>query len=199
MDHALWDHLPALVRAKSKESVEHILQSLWRTRKTGLDPPEKAYIQELLQLPTENNLDPLLVCLRILIRRCVYENFNKDEIQKLFPPEVPHELQRLLVLLLMKFQREWREDAVKDQVSLPRLKAMTWSMENQSTTPANRMAVINLRLQETTQSSSGETDVKFQITKDTLEAMLRSMYYIREQLSNVGAASSGQALKKGQQ
>ncbi|EMS59041.1 hypothetical protein TRIUR3_01516 [Triticum urartu] len=37
------------------------------------------------------------------------------EIPKLFPPEVPPELQRLLTLLLHEFQLEWREDASKDQ------------------------------------------------------------------------------------
>ena len=46
----------------------------------------------------------------------MYEDVNRDEIQKLFPGEVLPELQRLLTLLLQKFQREWREDAVKDQV-----------------------------------------------------------------------------------
>lgn len=50
------------------------------------------------------------------MRRCVYENINKDEIQKLFPDEVLPELQRLLTLLLQKFQREWQEDVFKDQV-----------------------------------------------------------------------------------
>lgn len=58
----------------------------------------------------------LLVCLRMLIRRCVHENISKDEIQKLFPDEVLPELQRLLTLLLQKFQREWQEDVLKDQV-----------------------------------------------------------------------------------
>lgn len=58
----------------------------------------------------------LLVCLRVLIRRCVYDNVNRDDIQKLFPTEVLPELQRLLTLLLQKFQREWREDISKDQV-----------------------------------------------------------------------------------
>lgn len=57
----------------------------------------------------------LLVCLRMLIRRCVNENVNRDEIQKLFPDEVLPELQRLLTLLLQKFQREWREEAAKDR------------------------------------------------------------------------------------
>lgn len=58
----------------------------------------------------------LLVCLRTLIRRCVYDNVGRDDIQKLFPNEVLPELQRLLTLLLQKFQREWREDLLKDQV-----------------------------------------------------------------------------------
>lgn len=52
----------------------------------------------------------------MLIRRCVYENISKDEIQKLFPAEVLPEIQRLLTLLLQKFHREWREDILKDQV-----------------------------------------------------------------------------------
>lgn len=58
----------------------------------------------------------LLVCLRMLIRICVYENSNKDDIQKLIPNEVLPEIQRLLTLLLQKFHREWREDISNDQV-----------------------------------------------------------------------------------
>jgi len=60
----------------------------------------------------------LLVCLRILIRRCVNENVAKDDIPKLFPEEVPPELQKLLTLLLQKFQTEWQQDAAKDQVRM---------------------------------------------------------------------------------
>lgn len=183
-NHTLWGHLPLLVRANSKESVEYILQSLWRTRKVGLDSADRDIIREMLQLDNESDLDPLLVCLRMLIRRCVYENINKDEIQKLFPSEVLPELQRLLTLLLQKFQREWREDIQKDQVSLPRLKAMTWNMANADTELTDPVAVINLKLQNDTQSNAGEMDVKFQLAKDTLETMLRSMYCIRDQLSD---------------
>ncbi|CAL5327428.1 unnamed protein product [Camellia sinensis] len=185
-NHTLWGHLPLLVRANSKESVEYILQSLWRTRKVGLDSADRDIIREMLQLDNESDLDPLLVCLRMLIRRCVYENINKDEIQKLFPSEVLPELQRLLTLLLQKFQREWREDIQKDQVSLPRLKAMTWNMANPDTELTDPVAVINLKLQNDTQSNAGEMDVKFQLAKDTLETMLRSMYCIRDQLSDNG-------------
>ncbi|XP_066360660.1 uncharacterized protein [Miscanthus floridulus] len=133
---ALWGHahLPLLARAGSKESVEYILQALWRTRRTGLDAADRTIARDALQLASDAELDPvstpcpsppfvfpasfllrrsrrgrcsagslfspqlcffgisllqLLVCLRILIRRCVNENVAKDGIPKLFPEEVP--------------------------------------------------------------------------------------------------------------
>ncbi|XP_015882157.2 uncharacterized protein LOC107418009 [Ziziphus jujuba] len=198
VEQTLWGNLPLLVRSNSKDSVEYILQALWRTRKTGLDPSDRIIIRDMLQLQNDSDLDPLLVCLRMLIRRCVYENINRDEIQNLFPDEVLPELQRLLTLLLQKFQREWREDAMKDQdkdklqVGLPRLKEMTWSMTNQDEELTDPVAVINLKLQNDGASQSKELDVKFQLAKDTLETMLKSMYCIRDQLSNTDGASNGQ-------
>lgn len=40
-------------------------------------------------------------------------------------------------------------------------------------------------MQDYTKSTSGEIEVKFELTRDTLEAMLRSMTYISEQLSGM--------------
>ncbi|CAI9754013.1 unnamed protein product [Fraxinus pennsylvanica] len=193
--HSLWGHLPLLVRANSKEPVEYILQALWRTRHTGLDAADRQIFREILQLPNDSDIDPLLVCLRVLIRRCVYENVSKDEMHKLFPAEVLPELQRLLTLLLQKFQKEWREDISKDQVNLPSLKAMTWSMVNQETELTDPSAVINLKLQSNTQPNSGERDVKFQLAKDTLETMLSSMYSIRDQLTDPSETSERDAIQ----
>ncbi|KAK6148100.1 hypothetical protein DH2020_019012 [Rehmannia glutinosa] len=185
-NHSMWGHLPLLVRASSKESVEYILQALWRTRRTGLDAADRQIFRDILQLPNDSDLDPLLVCLRVLIRRCVYDIVNKDEIQKLFPAEVLPELQRLLTLLLQKFQKEWQEDISKDQVVLPRLKSMTWNMANQNVELTEPTAVINLKLHGDAQPNLGERDVKFQLAKDTMEMMLKSMYCIRDQLSEPG-------------
>lgn len=191
MERTLWGHLPLLVRANSKESVEHILQSLWRTRKTGLDAEDRRLICEMLQLQNDSDLDPLLVCLRMLIRRCVYDNISKDDIQKLFPNEVLPELQRLLTLLLQKFQREWRAEIHMNEVFFPRLKAMTWNMATQDTEVTEPVAVINLKLQNSTQAPQGEMDLKFELAKETLDTMLKSMYCIRDQFSNAGETSNG--------
>ena len=45
------------------------------------------------------------------------------------------------------------------------------------------LSVVCFQLQDT-DTTSGESEVKFQVSRDTLGAMLRSMAYIREQLSN---------------
>lgn len=77
-----------------------------------------------------------------------------------------------------------RDDGPSDSMAvLPCLKSMTWVMENKNSTPANRVAVINLKLQDYSRSPTVESEVKFQLTRVTLEPMLRSMAYISEQLS----------------
>ncbi|KAL3518763.1 hypothetical protein ACH5RR_021352, partial [Cinchona calisaya] len=68
-------------------------------------------------------------------------------------------------------------------IVLPYLKSMTWVMENKNSLPANRVAVINLKLQDYSRTSTGEAEVKFHLSRVTLEPMLRSMAYISEQLS----------------
>ncbi|KAE8705191.1 Detected protein of confused Function [Hibiscus syriacus] len=130
----------------------------------------------------------LLLCLRVLIRKCVYENISKDNIQKVFPEEVLPEIQRLLTLLLQKFQREWQADIHMDKVSLPRLKAMTWNTATQDTEMMEPLAVLNLKLQNDAQAPQEELDLKFQLAKETLDTMLKSMYCIRDQLSNLVGA-----------
>jgi len=76
---------------------------------------------------------------------------------------------------------------------------MTWTIEKRNFAPANRAAIITLKLQDHTKSSSGEMDVKFQLTRDTVDAMLRSMTYIRDRLSSVVGTSSEPAQKKQKQ
>lgn len=74
------------------------------------------------------------------------------------------------------------------------LKSMGYISE-QLSRPANKVAVVNLRLQDA-DTASGESEVKFQVSRDTLGAMLRSMAYIREQLSHAGDVQSEPLLKR---
>ncbi|XVF30674.1 hypothetical protein REPUB_Repub16aG0078700 [Reevesia pubescens] len=276
-EDTLYLQLHKLSAINSEEILDQILTTLWKTRRSGLRQPDKSRIQSLLSLPSLPELDPVLACLRSLIRKCVHENFNGDDLLKLFPPDLSLDLQSILVLLLQKYQSQWKEEIAKEPHSLPRtsvsyqvkasappsftplpssdipttlwprqddsitrinlsdfgsstpiivgaagsrvgpfsmqqdagppenlevlprLKSMTWTMENLNSAQANRVAIIHLKLQDYTKSPSGEIEVKFQLTKDTLEAMLRSMTYISEQLSNMAGTSSEPAQKKQKQ
>lgn len=52
----------------------------------------------------------------------------------------------------------------------------------------NAVYLLNIdhivQLQNDAQSPSGELEVKFQLDKDTLDTMLKSMYSIRDQLND---------------
>ncbi|KAI5671937.1 hypothetical protein M9H77_12301 [Catharanthus roseus] len=75
-----------------------------------------------------------------------------------------------------------RDGALADcSVVLTCFKSMTWVIETKN--PANKIAVINLKLQDYSKTPSGETDVQFRLTRVTLEPMLKSMAYINQQLS----------------
>ncbi|XP_009353033.2 uncharacterized protein LOC103944328 [Pyrus x bretschneideri] len=243
--------------AAEEAALDQLLSTLWQTRKTGLHSPhKKSHFQSLLHLPSLSELDPVLACLRSLIRKWVHENFTTDDVLKLFPPDLPLDLQSSLVLLLQKYQVQWKDEVATEQRSLPRpsvayqvkanvpptftslgssgslndfgasttplvsatdasqltsmppanlvgilprLKSMTWTMENCNSGPANKVAVITLKLQDYTKSPLDETEVKFQLTRDTLEAMLRSLTYIKEQLSSMVGGTSGPSQKKQKQ
>ncbi|GAV57489.1 hypothetical protein CFOL_v3_01026 [Cephalotus follicularis] len=273
-EDTLYLQLHKLTGTNSEEALDHILTTLWKTRRTGLRSPEKSHFQSLLNLPSVSEVDPVLACLRWLMRKSVHQNLTGDGLLKLFPADLPLDLQSSLVVLLHKYQNQWKDDVSREQhplprtsvpypvktgvspsftssqistqlwprhddpiahfnctdlgasapivgetiVSslgpmplqhdvvppdkvgiLPRLKSMTWTMEKRSTAPGARVAIITLKLQDYTQSPSGETGVKFQLTRDTLEAMLRSMTYITEELSSMAGNSAGPVQKKQRQ
>ncbi|KAF5749134.1 Far1-related sequence 3 [Tripterygium wilfordii] len=275
-EETLYLQLHKLSMINSEELLDNILTTLWKTRRTGLRSPEKSHVQSLLNLPSFGEVDPVLACLRSLIRKCVHENFTADDILKLFPADLSLDLQSTLVLLLQKYQNLWKEEISREQQPLPRtnlsyqvktsvppsftslpssdiptslwphqddptsrfihyvrgiptpitdstasqfaaiplpadigsfddlaiiprLKSMTWTMENRNSSPSNRVAVVTLKLQDYAKSSLGETEVKFKLSRDTLEAMIRSLTYISEQLSSMVGTSTGPVQKKQRQ
>ncbi|KAL8263625.1 hypothetical protein R6Q59_021755 [Mikania micrantha] len=104
--------------------------------------------------------------------------FNLNDGGFLGPPVTDLNLPRMAPVSLR------RDDGHPDNMAiLPCLKSMTWVMENRNLPPANRVAVINLKLQDYKRTPASESEVKFQLSTVTLEPMLRSMAYINEQLS----------------
>ncbi|ONK61673.1 uncharacterized protein A4U43_C08F32390 [Asparagus officinalis] len=249
-------HLQKLPPSTSEQTLARVLQTLWSTRQTGLGSTQRSELHTLLSLPAPDDLDPVVACLRLVVRKCVG---GEDAQELLGDVDFDAEVRRVLVGLVQKYQDHWKEekeqplwqqtrvshqvkvntlpplklfpnsellasswprqedvtgypsngnldgqvagfadpnishsgsvslhqdkDSSKNMAIIPQLKSMTWKMEKRNLTPENRVAVVTLKLQDYTKSPSGEVEVKFQLTKDTLEAMLRSMTCISEQLS----------------
>ncbi|KAG5064535.1 hypothetical protein AAZX31_02G256700 [Glycine max] len=71
----------------------------------------------------------------------------------------------------------------ENMVVYPCLKSLTWVMENRNSTPGNRVAVISLKLQDYSRIPSTESEVKFNLSKVSLEPLFNHMVNISDQLS----------------
>ncbi|GAU21601.1 hypothetical protein TSUD_250840 [Trifolium subterraneum] len=71
----------------------------------------------------------------------------------------------------------------ENTVVLPCLKSMTWVMENKTSSPETKVAVINLKLQDYSKIPSSEYEVKFHLSRGTVGPVLQSMAEVSEQLS----------------
>ncbi|XP_022888008.1 protein FAR1-RELATED SEQUENCE 3-like isoform X2 [Olea europaea var. sylvestris] len=193
----LYKQLHKLTALQSEQELENFLNLLWKTRKTGLSASDKSSVHlSLLKVPSLGDLDLVLACVRSLIRKCVHENLEGDGILKLLPHNLPLELQRMLLMSLQKYQSQWKQELSEEQGILPQLKSMAWTVDNKNKMPANRVAIITLKLQDFSKSPPTEIEVKFQLSRDTLDAMLRSMTYISEKLSSSVESASVPSQKR---
>ncbi|KAH9771053.1 hypothetical protein KPL71_012571 [Citrus sinensis] len=216
----LYLQLHKLSAINSEQALDNILTTLWSTRKTGLRSAEKSHVQSLLNLPSPGQVDPQPLSgtsVSYHVKMSAAPSFRPFLSSVIATPLWPHQDDpftnfnhndlgasasviadtNVAPLAPMPLLRDGSPPG--NMGSLPCLKSMTWTMEKSNSEPGNRVAVISLKLQDYTKSPSGETEVKFQLTKDTLEAMLRSLTYINEQLSSLAATSSGPAQKKQKQ
>ncbi|XP_021715579.1 protein FAR1-RELATED SEQUENCE 3-like isoform X1 [Chenopodium quinoa] len=112
---------------------------------------------------------------------------RQDEVTRQFnlndSATLPHYVSGMNLLRVAPTSVQRDDGPTDNMVVLPCLKSMTWVMESKNSTPANRVAVINLKLQDYSKSPAVESEVKFQLSTVTLEPMLKSMAQISEQLS----------------
>lgn len=59
-EDTLYLQLHKLSAVKSEQILDQILTTLWKTRRSGLRPPDKSRFQSLLSLPSLPDLDPVI-------------------------------------------------------------------------------------------------------------------------------------------
>eukprot|EP00164_Ancoracysta_twista_P010291 GFYU01015471.1.p1 GENE.GFYU01015471.1~~GFYU01015471.1.p1 ORF type:complete len:203 (+),score=55.02 GFYU01015471.1:28-609(+) len=128
-----------------------------------------------------------------LVRRALYKCESKEDVAALFPSDFHSNLKALLSSVIATKIPSWKEASVRSQVSLPKLVDSDYRIDiKSSSNHIARMAVptvlVDLKVQETPTSSNqvpGESNVVFELNKETLDTMLSGLGRIRDQLNSI--------------
>ncbi|KAB5565945.1 hypothetical protein PHYPO_G00247370 [Pangasianodon hypophthalmus] len=180
--------LQLLLKAPSKDVVRQICMDSF---------PSRAHESQSLVDSTARALSvssseamQVLTAFHLLSRHVVFRNFTAPEqIQSIFPATFHSNLKNLLTKILL----EQRNEALSSQISLPQLVDLEWRVDMKTASDSvSRMAVptciLHMKIQDggnVSSSSTSESSVTVELSKETLDTMLDGLGRIRDQLSAV--------------
>ncbi|OWF47966.1 COMM domain-containing protein 9-like isoform X2 [Mizuhopecten yessoensis] len=189
-----FDALSVLLQASSKDVVLRICNESFINRdKQQYSESVLASVGDVLSLDT-NKSRQLVRSLGALLKTAVFHgDSNPSSLQSLFPSNFHKNLRDLLVKTMMENMNNWRNSALNNQVSLPRLVDFDWRVDiKTSSDTITRMSVPTCVLQMKVQENATEVDktpevehVNVELSKETLDTMLDGLSKIRDQLSSV--------------
>ncbi|KAK3557734.1 hypothetical protein QTP86_000315 [Hemibagrus guttatus] len=135
----------------------------------------------------------VLTAFHLLSHHVVFHNFSAPEqIQSLFPATFHSNLKNLITKILLEQSVTWRNEALSSQISLPRLTDLEWRVDmKMASDSVSRMAVptciLHMKIQDGGKgsSSTSESSVTVELSKETLDTMLDGLGRIQDQLSAV--------------
>ncbi|XP_060763990.1 COMM domain-containing protein 9 [Neoarius graeffei] len=183
--------LQLLLKAPSKDAVRQICTDSF---------PSQAHESQSLIDSTARSLSvsssearQVLTAFHLLSHHVVFYNFTAPEqIQSLFPATFHSNLKNLITKILLEQSATWRNEALSNQISLPRLVDLEWRVDMKTASDSvSRMAVptciLHMKIQDggSMSSSINESSVTVELSKETLDTMLDGLGRIRDQLSAV--------------
>ncbi|XP_051885193.1 COMM domain-containing protein 9 isoform X2 [Pristis pectinata] len=136
----------------------------------------------------------LISSLHYFTRQVVFQGLTSaEEVFLLFPDNFHQNLKNLLTKIILENVASWRNEALANQISLPRLIDMDWRVDiKTSSDNINRMAVPTCLLQMKIQDDATVcrdkptiSTVSLELSKEKLDTMLDGLGRIRDQLSAV--------------
>ena len=136
----------------------------------------------------------VLQSLKCLLQTAIFHGYTSPtELQTLFPGDFHKSLKDLLIKIIVDNINSWKNHAISNQVSLPRLTDFDWRVDVKTASDAiSRMSVPTCILQMQVQENSdkvGQTadisNINVELSKETLDTMLDGLSKIRDQLSSV--------------
>lgn len=118
---------------------------------------------------------------------------SKEALVDLLPAALDDNLKKLVVSVIAKNLKSWREQSSSNQLSLPQLRDFDWRIDiKTSADTVTRMSVptalVQMKIQDLPTSVDEMAPVRsmtFEVTKDTIETMLDGMGKILEQMESL--------------
>ncbi|XP_003385410.1 PREDICTED: COMM domain-containing protein 9-like [Amphimedon queenslandica] len=190
--------LEFLLKAQSKSVVVGILKEGFVYRNDKVPDQVLASVAQSLNIqPSE--VITLFQSVTLLVKKALYECVqDQSDASKIFPDDFHNDLRKLLSDIIVKNMSEWRTEASKSQVSLPRLVDFDWRVNIKSASDSvSRMAAPTCLLQMKVQPSPVNSSelpnlesINVEFNKEKLDTMLDGLGKIRDQLSSVAKATT---------
>eukprot|EP00472_Partenskyella_glossopodia_P005284 CAMPEP_0197518128 /NCGR_PEP_ID=MMETSP1318-20131121/3257_1 /TAXON_ID=552666 /ORGANISM="Partenskyella glossopodia, Strain RCC365" /LENGTH=158 /DNA_ID=CAMNT_0043068225 /DNA_START=38 /DNA_END=514 /DNA_ORIENTATION=+ len=135
----------------------------------------------------------IVEALEEVITGTLYGDLDRNGTVKLLPKKASKELKILLANSIADFLPSWRESCVNNIVSPPKLLDFDWRVDIASSSNVlSRMLVPSVLVEMTLQDEAthhremaGTRNVQFELSKEALGTLVKSLGKIRDQLANI--------------
>mmetsp|Transcript_12896 Transcript_12896/g.17633 ORF Transcript_12896/g.17633 Transcript_12896/m.17633 type:complete len:207 (+) Transcript_12896:240-860(+) len=190
-----FEALHSLLQAPSKSFVTTLFNDAFTCKNEGWTTDRRLRIQMDLGLRKEEDVSEVFSTIVWLIRRTVYDSKTAEEISKEFPPDFHPDLRVMLTKILISRQIAWREEAIKSQVSLPRLVEFNWRVDNTETSDSVHVGesqiepstFIHFTMEgepKSTQEVPPLQEVTIELDKAALSTMVSTLNKIQDALNS---------------
>ncbi|XP_053742258.1 COMM domain-containing protein 9 [Synchiropus splendidus] len=183
-----FNHLQLLLKAPSKEVVKDICLQCHKCAHGRLIETTA----ETLNIPADQAAE-LTRSLQVLTRHVVFYELNTaDQISSLFPDGFHSNLKNLLTRILLDSSPTWKSDALSDQISLPQLQQVDWSVSMVAGSDSiGRICaptcLVKFQTNNSLASEEPVTTMVVELSRESLDTILDGLGRIRDQLSAVAA------------
>ncbi|GAB5368226.1 hypothetical protein AAMO2058_001300900 [Amorphochlora amoebiformis] len=180
------------LEGKEEKLVKRLLQDSFRYRCDGMSESKLDGISEALGVEKVRAKEVISELQRV-ISGTLYDSRDRNGTVKLLPKSASKNLKILLANEIADQLPRWRESSVSNLVSPPKLIDFDWRVDVASSSSVlSRMILptvfVEITIQEQARKHremSGTRNIHFELSKEALGTLVRSLGKIRDQLSNV--------------
>jgi len=185
--------LKHLLDAPSKKSIQDAFLLAFSSRKDSVRQEHLETIHKLLGLQAEPGGD-VLQAMKLVIMEALYHKMNEQQFERFLGDKVQSKLKEVISKIVMHYLPEWRDAAVNDQPTLPKLQSIDWRIDLKSASDKmTRISVpsviVQLEVDQPNQlgatEAGGKKAIQFELGREALDVILDDLRQIKQQLASL--------------